>query len=237
MPIKIITPTPPPADDAWQIGSDKPPVICQCCGQKFDDSGHKRKGPFTSGPYVYVCEWCWSKPYLYFPDKEDIYTKKTYRPIPAIRALDQYVDKAGKIITPTPPPVPSCPLEPKGTCFADAYKALMTKFSDQKEVILIHGMIDQVDNRGQYVKRIKHAWIEMMNDGTIYDPTWGFVHPVTWKQLHPETDESYTFEEAGKLVIHTKHLGPWTPSDRLKILGSEEPAYWQRSNEITSTRM
>jgi hypothetical protein len=27
-------------------------------------------GPYSTGPYVYVCEDCWSKPYLFFPDKE-----------------------------------------------------------------------------------------------------------------------------------------------------------------------
>lgn len=27
-------------------------------------------GPYNSGPYPYVCEDCWSRPYLFFPDKE-----------------------------------------------------------------------------------------------------------------------------------------------------------------------
>jgi hypothetical protein len=28
------------------------------------------RGPYDSGPYVYVCQECWSKPFLFFPDKE-----------------------------------------------------------------------------------------------------------------------------------------------------------------------
>lgn len=30
----------------------------------------KMHGPYTSGPYNYVCDQCWNKPYLYFPDKK-----------------------------------------------------------------------------------------------------------------------------------------------------------------------
>jgi len=44
--------------------------VCLCCGSPFDDNGHRRKGPYRTGPYKYVCEWCWQKSFLYFPDKE-----------------------------------------------------------------------------------------------------------------------------------------------------------------------
>jgi len=54
---------------AWQIGSQEPPTVCLCCGSKFDDEEHKRKGPYPTSPYVYVCQNCWEKSYLYFPDK------------------------------------------------------------------------------------------------------------------------------------------------------------------------
>ena len=66
------------ANDAWQIGSTKPPTVCLCCGQRFDRGEHKRKGPYLESPYIWVCEWCWKKPYLFFPDKEDNYTKANY---------------------------------------------------------------------------------------------------------------------------------------------------------------
>lgn len=29
------------------------------------------RGPYSSGPYMYVCEDCWRKPYLFWPDKID----------------------------------------------------------------------------------------------------------------------------------------------------------------------
>src|SRR2546425_3236879 len=56
--------------DAWQIGSIRPPTVCLCCGSKFDDDRHKIRGPYDTGPYRYVCLWCWKKPYMYFPDKD-----------------------------------------------------------------------------------------------------------------------------------------------------------------------
>jgi hypothetical protein len=56
---------------AWQIGSDKPPTVCLCCGSRFDAFQHLIKGPYLSGPYIWVCQWCWEKPYLFFPDKEN----------------------------------------------------------------------------------------------------------------------------------------------------------------------
>jgi hypothetical protein len=29
------------------------------------------RGPYESGPYRYVCEWCWKKSYMFFPDKAE----------------------------------------------------------------------------------------------------------------------------------------------------------------------
>lgn len=55
---------------ARQVESKGLPTICLCCGTKFDDGPHRIHGPYKSGPYVFVCEDCWSKPYLFFPDKE-----------------------------------------------------------------------------------------------------------------------------------------------------------------------
>src|SRR5438445_2637622 len=57
------------ASEAWQIGSIKPPTVCLCCGSRFDDEKHRMRGPYDSGPYRYVCEWCWKKSYMFFPDK------------------------------------------------------------------------------------------------------------------------------------------------------------------------
>ena len=31
---------------------------------------HRMRGPYRTGPYVYVCEECWRRPYLFFSDKE-----------------------------------------------------------------------------------------------------------------------------------------------------------------------
>jgi hypothetical protein len=53
----------------WQIGSQELPTVCLCCGTKFDTGEHSRKGPYPTGPYLYVCQSCWEKSYLYFPDK------------------------------------------------------------------------------------------------------------------------------------------------------------------------
>jgi hypothetical protein len=47
---------------------DKLLLVCPCCGLPFDKD--KMHGPFRSGPYNYVCDQCWNKPYLYFPDKK-----------------------------------------------------------------------------------------------------------------------------------------------------------------------
>jgi hypothetical protein len=41
-----------------------------CCGMKFDDGVHQRRGPYLEMPYIWVCQWCWAKPYLFFPDKD-----------------------------------------------------------------------------------------------------------------------------------------------------------------------
>lgn len=37
---------------------------------RFDDGSHRIRGPYKTGPYIYVCEECWARPYLFFPDKE-----------------------------------------------------------------------------------------------------------------------------------------------------------------------
>ena len=55
---------------AWQIGSSGPPAMCLCCGAKFDEGEHRIRGPYLEMPYIWVCQWCWEKPYLFFPDKE-----------------------------------------------------------------------------------------------------------------------------------------------------------------------
>ncbi len=57
------------ASEAWQIGSLRPPTVCLCCGSRFDGDEHKMRGPYDTGPYRYVCEWCWKKSYMFFPDK------------------------------------------------------------------------------------------------------------------------------------------------------------------------
>ncbi len=57
------------ASEAWQIGSLRPPTVCLCCGSRFDEDKHKMRGPYDTGPYRYVCEWCWKKSYMFFPDK------------------------------------------------------------------------------------------------------------------------------------------------------------------------
>src|SRR2546425_12778967 len=57
------------ASEAWQIGSASPPTVCLCCGSRFDEDKHKMRGPYDNGPYRYVCEWCWKKSYMFFPDK------------------------------------------------------------------------------------------------------------------------------------------------------------------------
>ena len=67
--------------DAWQIGSSGPPAMCLCCGTKFDEGKHKMRGPYLEMPYIWVCEWCWKKDYLFFPDKE-MFAKITERTVP-----------------------------------------------------------------------------------------------------------------------------------------------------------
>lgn len=57
------------ASEAWQIGSIAPPTVCLCCGSRFDEDQHKMRGPYETGPYRYVCQWCWKKSYMFFPDK------------------------------------------------------------------------------------------------------------------------------------------------------------------------
>jgi hypothetical protein len=53
----------------WQIGSKTPPKVCLSCGQPFDSGKRKMRGPYLTMPYIWVCEWCWKKPYLFLPDK------------------------------------------------------------------------------------------------------------------------------------------------------------------------
>ncbi len=53
----------------WQIGSERPPNVCLCCGLSFDGKTRRVRGPYRTGPYIWVCEACWSLPFLFFPDK------------------------------------------------------------------------------------------------------------------------------------------------------------------------
>ncbi len=65
----LITSGPSAVGDAWQIGSTGPPQVCLCCGLPFDRKTRILKGPYLHGPYIWVCSWCWRKPFLFFPDK------------------------------------------------------------------------------------------------------------------------------------------------------------------------
>lgn len=56
--------------EAWQVGSSKPPAVCLCCGQKFDDGKRKMMGPYLEMPYIYACKACHDLPFLFFPDKK-----------------------------------------------------------------------------------------------------------------------------------------------------------------------
>jgi len=56
-------------DLMWQIGSKAPSKVCLCCGLPFTES-RQRRGPY-SGPYIWVCTDCWSRPHLFFPDKTE----------------------------------------------------------------------------------------------------------------------------------------------------------------------
>lgn len=53
--------------------SESSPSFCPCCGILFDNDKHKIKGPYISGPYRYVCENCWKKSYMFFPDKKAVF--------------------------------------------------------------------------------------------------------------------------------------------------------------------
>lgn len=53
----------------WQIGSKGPPKVCLCCGMPFDEERRCIRGPYHTGPYIWVCEVCWKLPFLFFPDK------------------------------------------------------------------------------------------------------------------------------------------------------------------------
>ena len=55
---------------ASKVAAQTEPGSCPCCGAGFDDGPHRIHGPYSAGPYVYVCEDCWSRSYLFFPDKE-----------------------------------------------------------------------------------------------------------------------------------------------------------------------
>ncbi len=57
------------ADGTWQIGSKAPPKVCLCCGEAFDDAERRIHGPYSDGPYRYICDWCWRKPFNFLPDK------------------------------------------------------------------------------------------------------------------------------------------------------------------------
>lgn len=72
--------------DAWQIGSAGPPAMCLCCGAKFDDGLHRMRGPYLEMPYIWVCQWCWEKPYLFFPDKE-VFSKSAIQGTPEVTPL------------------------------------------------------------------------------------------------------------------------------------------------------
>jgi hypothetical protein len=40
--------------------------LCLCCGLEDEEN---LRGPYEQNPYKIVCERCWSKPFLHFPDK------------------------------------------------------------------------------------------------------------------------------------------------------------------------
>ncbi len=63
---------------SWQIGSKRPPRVCLCCGLRFNEGDREIKGPYRTGPYIWVCKVCWELPYLFFPDKIEAVVEAGY---------------------------------------------------------------------------------------------------------------------------------------------------------------
>ena len=84
----LITSGPSAVGDAWQIGSTGPPKVCLCCGLPFDRKTRELKGPYLHGPYIWVCKWCWRKPFLFFPDKILGKDGKSWLPPRASKSVD-----------------------------------------------------------------------------------------------------------------------------------------------------
>lgn len=54
----------------WQLGSKTPPKVCLCCGAAFDKDKRKILGPYYDLPYIWICNECHEKEYLYSSDKD-----------------------------------------------------------------------------------------------------------------------------------------------------------------------
>ncbi len=94
-----------------------------------------------------------------------------------------------------------------GRCYELAGRWLLDH-SDDDDALLVHGHIYNPFEGGNY-SELDHAWIVKADQ--VWDPTLGkwWNKEAYYQLFRVEEYATYTFEEMAKLMLQTKHWGPW----------------------------
>lgn len=93
-----------------------------------------------------------------------------------------------------------------GRCYELAWRWL----SRSREGTLVHGSLFAGEPR----RRIDHAWVEFTDEvggPLVYEPSSEALlkRSTFYLRFKAKPAQKYTWEEAAKLALMTKHYGPW----------------------------
>ena len=100
---------------------------------------------------------------------------------------------------------------PAGECYRNVVQYLKARVVGVKSsALIVHGSILSISTGRR--KRILHAWIEMVHEGDVIDPTQGVTINRTayYRLVGAKVDARYTLEQAMILSLRNRNWGPWT---------------------------
>jgi len=99
-----------------------------------------------------------------------------------------------------------------GRCYELAARAMLYE-PDSDQFTLVHGSAAHPDHGG---RRLNHAWIELDDGRTIYEPVTDSRQPAAYLAATYQllVDHRYSRQEACALMSATRNYGPWTEAER-----------------------
>ena len=102
-------------------------------------------------------------------------------------------------------------MQPRGTCFIDAFNLLSDRAANSN-LRLVHGYVTSRRSDGNRYRH-SHAWVEDLDTGLVLDYANGGRNCIAcdkyYNSLSITRTVTYTSEEASIKMLQTEHYGPW----------------------------